>query len=94
MQLLIDLRKEDKSKNMKAMSVEQCAAQVFIFYIAGQETSSTTIAFCLHELTHNSELMIKVQHDIDHVLAKNNGEITYDTIKEMKYLELCVLGEL
>ena len=93
MQLLIELRKEDTSKNMKAMSIEQCAAQVFIFYIAGQETSSSTIAFCLHEITQNPDLMVKVQKDIDEVLAKNNGEITYETIKDMKYLELCVLGE-
>ena len=94
MQLLIDLRKEDAENNRKGLSIEQIAAQVFLFYIAGSESSSATISFCLYELTRNPKLMEKLQSEIDQILSKYNGEVTYESIKEMKFLDVCVLGEI
>uniref|UniRef100_A0A182J2R7 Uncharacterized protein n=1 Tax=Anopheles atroparvus TaxID=41427 RepID=A0A182J2R7_ANOAO len=88
-QLLIDLRREAASKGEK-MSIEQCAANVFLFYIAGAETSSAAISFTLHELSHNPDVMAKLQQEIDQMLERHDGEITYENIKEMKYLDLCV----
>uniref|UniRef100_A0A182PZ02 Uncharacterized protein n=1 Tax=Anopheles epiroticus TaxID=199890 RepID=A0A182PZ02_9DIPT len=89
-QLLIDLRRQAGSDSEEALSIEQCAANVFLFYIAGAETSTATISFTLHELSHNLEAMAKLQQEIDDMLERSNGEITYDNIKEMKYLDLCV----
>uniref|UniRef100_A0AAG5D794 Cytochrome P450 n=1 Tax=Anopheles atroparvus TaxID=41427 RepID=A0AAG5D794_ANOAO len=88
-QLLIDLRREAASKGEK-MTIEQCAANVFLFYIAGAETSTATISFTLHELSHNPDVMAKLQQEIDQMLERHDGEITYENIKEMKYLDLCV----
>lgn len=88
-QLLIDLRREAQNNGEK-MTVEQCAANVFLFYVAGAETSTATISFTLHELSHNPEVMTKLQQEIDEMLERNGGEITYENIKGMKYLDLCV----
>ncbi|KFB36875.1 AGAP008217-PA-like protein [Anopheles sinensis] len=88
-QLLIDLRREAQNNGEK-MTVEQCAANVFLFYVAGAETSTATISFTLHELSHNPEVMTKLQQEIDEMLDRNGGEITYENIKGMKYLDLCV----
>lgn len=88
-QLLIDLRREAQNNGEK-MTVEQCAANVFLFYVAGAETSTATISFTLHELSHNPEVMTKLQQEIDEMLERNGGEITYENIKDMKYLDLCV----
>uniref|UniRef100_A0A182W6U9 Cytochrome P450 n=1 Tax=Anopheles minimus TaxID=112268 RepID=A0A182W6U9_9DIPT len=89
-QLLIDLRRDAAGNGEKALSVEQCAANVFLFYIAGSETSTAAISFTLHELSHQPEAMAKLQQEIDEAMERNNGEITYDSINEMKYLDMCV----
>lgn len=58
----------------------------------GFETSSSTMSFCLYELAKNPDIQRKVQEEIDEVTARYNGQITYDSIMEMKYLEMCMEG--
>lgn len=62
-----------------------------MFFIAGFETSSSTMSFCLFELARNPQIQRKVQEEIDRVL-KTGGtdEITYDLMGDLKYLECCV----
>lgn len=60
--------------------------------MVGFETSSSTMSFCLYELAKNMEIQRKVQEEIDEVTARHNGEITYNSIMEMKYLEMCIEG--
>lgn len=62
-------------------------AQVFVFFGAGFETSSTASSYTLHQLAFNPECQEKVQKEIDTVLARHNNKITYEAVKEMKYLE-------
>jgi cytochrome P450 family 6 len=42
------------------------------------------------ELCKNVAKQRKAQQEIDRILAKYNGEITYDALKEMTYLNWCV----
>ncbi|XP_075988182.1 cytochrome P450 6B7-like [Anticarsia gemmatalis] len=63
------------------------AAQVFIFFAAGFETSSSATSFTLHQLAFNQDVQKKAQAEIDRVLAKYEGKLCYDAIKEMTYLE-------
>lgn len=82
----------DESK--KTLSVGEVAAQSFVFLIAGFETSSTTMSYCLYELARNPEYQKRVQQEIADVLAKHNGEITYESVSEMHLLENCIDGTL
>lgn len=68
------------------------AAQVFVFFAAGFETSSSATSFTLHQLAFNPEEQKKVQDEIDRVLAKYNNSLCYDAIKEMTYLD-CAFKE-
>lgn len=72
------------------MSHEQIAGNVFIFYVAGNESSSSTIAYTLYELTQNEELMKRAQEDVMETLAKHEGNLTYESILDMKFIDLCV----
>ncbi|OXU21748.1 hypothetical protein TSAR_009499 [Trichomalopsis sarcophagae] len=62
--------------------------QAFIFYLAGFETTSSTITYCLYELALNPEIQEKVQTEIDE-FSKRDGGITYEIISnDMKYLHM------
>ncbi|KAL0870367.1 hypothetical protein ABMA27_005377 [Loxostege sticticalis] len=63
------------------------AAQVFVFFAAGFETSSSSTSYTLHQLAHNPEVLKKVQKEIDTVLSKHENKLSYDAVKEMTYLE-------
>lgn len=66
---------------------------IFITFSTGFETVSTTMSFCTYELAKVPEIQNKVHSEIDRVLAKYGGKLTYDSLHEMKYLEHCIDGE-
>ncbi|CAG9791116.1 unnamed protein product [Diatraea saccharalis] len=81
--------KKDGTPEMTSLELDDVtmAAQIFIFFIAGFETSSTATSFTLHQLAYNPEVQKKVQDEIDRVLSKHENKLSYDAIKEMTYLE-------
>ncbi|RZB39764.1 p450 domain containing protein [Asbolus verrucosus] len=92
-QLLIDLKnnkiteEEGYQHDGKTLTIEEIAAQSFVFFIAGFETSSATMTFALYELARRQDLQQKVRDEIEAVLAKYQGKITYEAIQDMKYMD-------
>lgn len=78
--------------NGESMSLKEMAAHSFVFNAASFESTSTTMSFCLHELAKNPNLQAKVHADIDSVLEKYDGQLTYESIGEMKFIEQCIDG--
>lgn len=74
------------------MSNAMLAAQCFVFFIAGFETSSTTLGFLLLELAQNEEIQNKVRDEIRAVLENNDNELTYDSMKQMTYTDMAIAG--
>ncbi|GBP59927.1 Cytochrome P450 6B2 [Eumeta japonica] len=70
------------------------AAQVFVFFAAGFETSSSATSYTLHQLAFHPLEQKKVQDEIDEVLSIYNNKLCYDAIKEMKYLEMAFLESM
>ena len=68
-------------------------AQSFQVLLGGYETSSTTLSFTLYELALHPEIQHRLREEILQVLNKHNGELTYDGIQEMSYLDRVVAGE-
>jgi cytochrome P450 family 6 len=69
------------------------AAQAFVFYVAGFETSSTTMTFCMYELSLHEDIQDRLRQEIDVVLQKHDGKLTYEAIQEMEYLDKVVSGK-
>ncbi|CAD7012843.1 unnamed protein product [Ceratitis capitata] len=92
---LMDLLLELKNKGDKnfAITVNDIAAQAFVFLIAGLETSSTTMGFALYELAKNQAIQDKLRREISDVLERHNNEYTYEAMQDMRYLDQVFSGE-
>ncbi|KAI4454490.1 cytochrome p450 [Holotrichia oblita] len=87
MQILLELGNgKNGDDEIGGLTIEEMAAQAFVFFLAGFETSSTLMNFCLYELTQNEDIQEKTRKDILDTLKKHGGKITYDSVMEMKYL--------
>ncbi|KAH8401699.1 hypothetical protein KR009_007400, partial [Drosophila setifemur] len=91
MDQLIDLKNSPLTKSEAGESVnltiEEMAAQAFVFFGAGFETSSTTMGFALFELAQHQDIQDRVREECKEVLKKFNGEFTYESMKEMVYID-------
>jgi cytochrome P450 family 6 len=81
------------SLNDAGLTMNEIAAQAFVFFAAGFETSSTTMSFCLYELAMNRDVQERVQKEIDAALIKHEDKITYEAIQEMEYLDNVISGK-
>ncbi|CAG4936817.1 unnamed protein product [Colias eurytheme] len=70
------------------MDIRILVAQVFVFFAAGFETSSSATSFTLHQLAFNPDIQVKIQNEIDQVLSKYNNKLCYDAIAEMTLLDM------
>ncbi|KPI99687.1 Cytochrome P450 6B4 [Papilio xuthus] len=97
MDLLLELRQkktiegskgsvDDKVRSLE-LTDDILAAQAFVFYAAGYETSASTMSYLFYELAKHPKIQDKVIAEIDEVLKRYNGEITYDCLNEMTYLQ-------
>lgn len=66
--------------------------QALVFFAAGFETSSTTISNTLYELALHHDIQDNLRREILQVVKSNGGKLTYESIKEMKYLDKVVKG--
>jgi len=85
--------KPDNGRDV-ALTMTELAAQAFVFFVAGFETSSTTMSFCLYELALNPDIQERVQKEVDTVVKKYENEVTYEAIQEMEYLDNVICGKL
>lgn len=84
---------DETSSADEFMTMEQCAAQVAIFYLAGFDTTASAIANCVYELCRNPELMQRLQNEIDEMMEKHNNVLSFENIKDLPFLDSCVLGK-
>lgn len=69
------------------------AAQGLQFFVAGFETTASTISYTLYELCVNRNIQRKVREEIKNKLAGNKDVLTYEVVNEMKYLDMCIMGK-
>ena len=51
------------------------------------------MTFCLYELALNLEVQDKLREEIKESLEINDNQITYESMLEMKYLQMVIDGE-
>ncbi|XP_037941484.1 probable cytochrome P450 6a13 [Teleopsis dalmanni] len=78
--LLMELRKSGD------LTMEEITAQAYVFFVAGHDTSASTLTFCLYELALNQDIQNKARSEINEVLSAHKGILTYEAMIDMKYL--------
>lgn len=80
-------------ENTPQLTNTEIAAQLFSFFSAGTQTLSHTVASFLTEVITNKDTLDKLLEEIDNVRKKHFGELTYDALQEMTYVDLCLKGK-
>lgn len=84
MQILLDLKKTT------SLTISELAAESFIFFLGGFETSSSLSVFTIYELAQNQEIQERLRQEIASGLKENEGKLTYDLLFSFKYLDMIV----
>lgn len=95
MNILLEARESNDNLNIanKTLSDNEIYAQCMIFYSAGFETVSSALALIMYELSLNTEIQDKLRKEIDEVWEECNGELSYEEVTKMKYLDMVVSGK-
>ncbi|KAK4878613.1 hypothetical protein RN001_011119 [Aquatica leii] len=80
MQNLIDFMKTESS-----LTIEEVAAQAFVFFVAGFETFSSVMMYCLLEVALNQEIQDKLREEVNRY-----EQITYDSLNGLVYMRQVV----
>lgn len=96
MNMLIELKNNGKlegdSSSVGSITFDELAAQAFVFFGAGFETSSTTMSYTLYELSLNHDIQNKAREEVLRVLEKYDGVMSYEAVTDMKYIEQIISG--
>ncbi|KAL0820900.1 hypothetical protein ABMA28_005560 [Loxostege sticticalis] len=98
--MMLALRNDDTNLNAKPVEEDieitdmVIAANAFIIFLGGFETTSSTLAFLFLELAAHPEVQDKMRREIEEVLAKHNGEMTYESLQDFTYMEMVILETL
>ncbi|XP_015114678.1 cytochrome P450 6k1 [Diachasma alloeum] len=91
--LLLELKKTQTpgpEKELFDFDGDNVVAQAAVFFTAGYETSGTTLSFTLYELAVHQDVQTKARTEILTALQKTKGEITYDMVLDLAYLDMVV----
>ncbi|UJR11767.1 hypothetical protein I4U23_015949 [Adineta vaga] len=87
---------QDGSKANYRLTREEIISNIFIFMIAGYETTSTVLACATYELARHQEVLQKLQDEIDQLSLTTNDTVDeetkkypdYDIVAQMSYMDM------
>ncbi|KAK9499934.1 hypothetical protein O3M35_002869 [Rhynocoris fuscipes] len=94
-QILMELKKNDMEKQKTGQLGDDhliiddnvIASNAFVFFIAGFETTASTLSYCLYELSIHEDIQEEAYKHVVSVLKKHGGEVSYEAVKEMTFLQ-------
>ncbi|XP_075749476.1 cytochrome P450 3A24-like isoform X3 [Rhipicephalus microplus] len=79
-----------KLQDVKNLTEEEALAQCVLFFLAGQDTASTTASFASYLLAINPHTQEKLQAEVDDCFRKHGSSPSYDVVSKLPYLESVV----
>ncbi|XP_046720362.1 thromboxane-A synthase isoform X1 [Silurus meridionalis] len=81
------------SQQKRIMTEDEIIGQAFIFFLAGYETSSNTLAFTCYLLAIHPDCQKKVQREVDDFFSRHDS-VNYTNIQELKYVDMVLCETL
>ncbi|XP_055697226.1 probable cytochrome P450 6a14 [Phlebotomus papatasi] len=91
MKHLLEIKNFPKDDDvLNNLTFNELAAQAFVFFFAGFETSSTTMEFTLCNFALYPVYQKRARQEVRDVMKKYNGELTYEAVQDLTYLRQCI----
>ena len=87
LQLLLDTKDKDGNRVLTPSSI---VAQSVLFFIVGYDTTAKLLTFAAYCLATNPEVQEAIHAEIDEVLERHGGQLTYEAIGEMSHLDRAI----
>lgn len=71
---------------------DMLAGNMFLFFIAGFETTASTLGYILYELALNPDIQTRLRAEIKAVHDAHDGQLNYDNLNELPYMEMVISG--
>ncbi|KAM7286395.1 putative ece1 protein [Ixodes scapularis] len=71
---------------VKALTEEEAMAQCVLFFAAGQDTTSSVLAFTLYLLAIHPEVQAKLREQADECFKQHGPDPSLDVVSKLKYL--------
>lgn len=88
LQVMIDAK--NKNEPGKTLTISDVTSNAYGFYFGAYETVSMQTSFVFHLLAEHPNVQTKLQEEIDKVLEEHDGQLTYDIVTKMEYLEAVI----
>ncbi|GBP77551.1 Cytochrome P450 9e2 [Eumeta japonica] len=76
-------------ENSKEWSLDELAAQAFIFFSAGFDSTATVLIMTVHELALNEIIQNKLYEEVK-AISDRNESLTYDIVPQLQYLDMVI----
>lgn len=92
MQLLMEMKNE--LNDGKSLTIQEITAQAFTLFLAGFESSATTLKNCLYELSMEPQkhIQLRARNEVQSILTEHGGCLTYEALNEMTFIDQIVRG--
>ncbi|UYV82542.1 CYP3A4 [Cordylochernes scorpioides] len=82
--------KDDRQTVFPGLTKDEIAAQCILFFMAGYETTASTLSHCVYMLALNPECQDRLAAEVDNALSAEDVTLDYDTVKTLPYLEAVI----
>ncbi|XP_050429640.1 probable cytochrome P450 6a13 [Adelges cooleyi] len=85
-----DLVLNPELKDEEKYSELDIVANAYILFVAGFETVSTSMSFCLYELALKTDIQERARKEIAGVKAENGGKLDVECLNKLHYLNMII----
>lgn len=90
LQLMIDAESTNADGGKDKLTDEEIIANVLIILLAGYDTTASLLTYSTFCLAQHPEIQEKLRAEIVEAVRADNGEIRYETIMNLKYMDAVV----
>ena len=76
-----------KSHGLEVLNEEKLLVTMESFFLEAYESASIALSFLCFQLACHPEIQEKVRQEVNTVLSKNNGELDFESLKDLTYME-------